>query len=77
MRIPTISGLVALGLLGPASLIASAAQAQAAAAFCAYYYDGSTNCGFYTFHQCLASVSGVGGSCGPNPAYRHHHRRRG
>jgi hypothetical protein len=70
MCIRTISSLLALGLLGAASLIASAPQVKAAPAFCAYYYDGSTNCGFYTFKECLADVSGVGGSCGRNPAYR-------
>jgi Protein of unknown function (DUF3551) len=37
-------------------------------AWCAYYdfgQDGATNCGFSTFQQCLATVSGVGGTCGP------------
>ena len=32
-------------------------------AWCAYYdfgQDGATNCGFSTFHHCLATVSGVG-----------------
>ena len=41
--------------------------------WCAEYDFGSagaTNCGFATFQQCLAAVSGVGGSCGPNPQYQ-------
>ena len=41
--------------------------------WCAYYdlgEGGATNCGFATSQQCLAAVSGVGGSCGPNPAYQ-------
>jgi Protein of unknown function (DUF3551) len=41
--------------------------------WCAYYnvwQGGATNCGFSTFQQCLATVSGVGGSCGPNPMYQ-------
>jgi hypothetical protein len=63
MRIPVILGLAALGCL------AAPGPAAKAAAFCAYYYDGSTNCGFYTFQQCLASVHGVGGSCSQNAAY--------
>jgi hypothetical protein len=33
--------------------------------WCANYNNGSSNCGFYTFQQCLAAVSGVGGSCQP------------
>jgi hypothetical protein len=38
--------------------------------WCAYYDGGSagaTNCGFATFQQCSAAVSGVGGNCGANP----------
>ena len=39
-------------------------------AWCAYYNTGdggSRNCGFATFEQCLASVRGIGGNCGPSP----------
>jgi hypothetical protein len=51
--------------------------------WCAYYnfqQGGATNCGFATFQQCLATVSGIGGSCGANPMYQsspgpHPHRR--
>ena len=38
-----------------------------AAAWCAAYRNGSTNCGFYTHEQCLAALSGVGGFCNRNP----------
>jgi peptidoglycan hydrolase-like protein with peptidoglycan-binding domain len=34
--------------------------------WCAAYYNGSQNCGFYTLDQCRAAVSGVGGSCVPD-----------
>lgn len=37
--------------------------------WCAAYRNGSNNCGFTTFEQCQASVSGVGGSCEPNHFY--------
>ena len=37
--------------------------------WCANYRNGSSNCGFTTIEQCQASVSGVGGSCGPNQFY--------
>ena len=37
--------------------------------WCAAYRNGSNNCGFTTFEQCQASVSGVGGSCQPNQFY--------
>jgi hypothetical protein len=41
--------------------------------WCAYYnffHGGATNCGFATWQQCQAAVSGVGGSCGANPMYQ-------
>jgi hypothetical protein len=41
--------------------------------WCAYYnylHGGATNCGFVTHQQCLATIRGVGGSCGPNPRYQ-------
>jgi Protein of unknown function (DUF3551) len=41
-------------------------------AWCAYqnFAGGATNCGFSTFQQCSAAVSGnSSSSCGPNPQY--------
>jgi hypothetical protein len=40
--------------------------------WCAVYRMGdvSYNCGFVTRDQCMASVSGIGGSCEPNTQYR-------
>ena len=38
------------------------------APWCAYYSLGSTNCGFHSYAQCQAAISGVGGSCSPNPS---------
>jgi hypothetical protein len=38
--------------------------------WCAYYNTGdggSRNCGFATFEECLATVRGIGGNCGPSP----------
>jgi hypothetical protein len=52
---------------------ASAAQAQSADPYhwCALYtgngLGGASNCYFVTQAQCLATVSGVGGQCIPNP----------
>ena len=40
--------------------------------WCAVYgvsMSGSTNCGFRTWQQCMATVSGIGGSCEPNQFY--------
>jgi hypothetical protein len=36
--------------------------------WCAYYSGrGGSNCGFYSFEQCQATVSGRGGFCNQNP----------
>jgi len=55
-------------------LIAGTAAASAQAdpyRWCALYsgngLGGASNCYFVTQQQCLATVSGVGGSCVPNP----------
>jgi hypothetical protein len=45
----------------------------AAAPWCAEYSGGGngngggSNCGFYSFEQCLATVRGIGGFCSRNP----------
>jgi hypothetical protein len=42
--------------------------------WCAVYSGGDDgggggNCGFVTLEQCRATLSGIGGSCEPNPFY--------
>jgi Protein of unknown function (DUF3551) len=57
------------------TLGATAERANAAIIYpwCANYSGrgmaGAQNCGFVSFNQCLATVRGVGGTCGPNPFY--------
>jgi Protein of unknown function (DUF3551) len=59
-----------LPALGLAALMLIVAGADAnAARFCARYTGGGENCGFYTFEQCLAAISGVGGFCTENPRW--------
>jgi Protein of unknown function (DUF3551) len=57
-----LGAAIMLGTLG-------ATPAHAQGAWCAEYsgMDGGTNCGFYTLQQCRAAISGVGGTCSPNP----------
>ena len=55
--------LVALAITG---LVADARTTASAAAWCAAYRNGGTNCGFYTYEQCRATVSGDGGFCNRN-----------
>jgi hypothetical protein len=52
------------------ALTALSGREAAAAAYCAYSggaTGGWENCGFYTWEQCLANVSGMGGYCMRNP----------
>ena len=39
--------------------------------WCAFYTGPfqASNCGFATYQQCLATISGVGGYCQPNTTY--------
>jgi hypothetical protein len=61
MRIVALCSLVFAGVF---------ALAAPAAAFgppwCAAYRNGSTNCGFYTYQQCMDTVAGNGGFCNRN-----------
>ena len=46
--------------------------------WCANYSmwgGGSRNCGFVTYQQCMATVSGVGGFCEQNFMYRPNYAR--
>ena len=64
--------LFILGVVAFVVCIERPAAAEQDYPWCAYYNrdaGGATNCGFSTFQQCLATVSGAGGSCGANPQY--------
>lgn len=78
--------LFAAGLVVAAGVLPSGAQAQNYP-WCAVYGGGrgggGQNCGFSTFEQCMATLSGQGGFCnrntqyrgpGPRAHYRRHHR---
>jgi hypothetical protein len=51
-----------------AALSLSIGDARADGTWCAHYgtRGGATNCGFYSFEQCRATVSGIGGFCQRN-----------
>ena len=51
--------------LTSAGLALSSLGAEAAPC-CARYPEGASNCGFHTFAQCQATVSGRGGFCDQN-----------
>jgi len=64
--------LCVLGLSIAISAISAPAHAQNYP-WCAFYsgrgFGGATNCGFTSFQQCMATVSGIGGSCQVNTMY--------
>ena len=64
MRLLTLAGAFGLAIVA-SSQIATVADARpfAGLRFCARMTNGGENCGYYTFNQCLASISGVGGYC--------------
>jgi uncharacterized protein DUF3551 len=65
--------IMATMLMAAAWLLIGASASEARTwPWCATYNDayGSRNCGFATFQQCLATVSGIGGFCGQNPMFR-------
>jgi len=53
--------------LAALSLTSIDARAQYAP-WCARDVRGGTNCGFHTYAQCMADLSGIGGTCSPNQA---------
>jgi hypothetical protein len=50
-----------------AGLSLSAIGARADGTWCAHYGVPHSNCGFYSFQQCMAAISGNGGFCQLNP----------
>jgi hypothetical protein len=63
-----VSFVIAAALM----LMALPGSKAEAAAYCAYAGGGRggggyENCGYYTWEQCLATISGAGGFCMRNP----------
>jgi hypothetical protein len=47
----------------PPGMPAAPSAAAPTARYCAIYYDGGSNCGFFSLEECEEAVRGVGGSC--------------
>jgi hypothetical protein len=62
MRLLALAGAFGLALAANAQ-VATPADAAPFTRFCAQYRGGGENCGFYSFRQCLAGLSGSGGQC--------------
>jgi hypothetical protein len=74
MREPAMRVLLwTLGILVAVTALSAPAQAQNYP-WCAIYGGGSAgggrNCGFTTFEQCQATISGIGGTCQQNTTYQ-------
>ncbi len=52
-----------------AALASTSVAARAEGPWCSHYVQGGTNCGFYSYEQCMANISGTGGTCVRNRAY--------
>jgi hypothetical protein len=77
--------MILCGALLAAMLIDAQAEAKAGS-WCSFYDATTYNCGFNSYAQCMANISGVGGLCSPNyfersvyappPLYYHYPRKR-
>ena len=84
-KILAFSTIAVAILAGSAFLSASEPAAAKDYEFCRYdYSSGMNSCGFDTMEQCVAMISGRGGSCNRNPlltdanaSYAHAPKRRG
>ncbi len=65
MRYGVMIGLAAAALAGAMSGPAQAREYP----WCARYDWTTSNCGFVSLQQCLATISGIGGRCEPNPRF--------
>jgi len=64
MRLLALAGAFGLALVANSQIAVSQAEANPfGTRYCAQYRGNAENCGFYSFNQCLASISGVGGMC--------------
>ena len=63
MRPLAVAGAFGLALAATSQMSTPAAAYPVETRYCAQYRGGGENCGFYSFRQCLAAISGVGGMC--------------
>lgn len=62
MRLLALAGAFGLALVANAQ-VATQADTMPNTRYCAQYRGGAENCGFYSFRQCLAGLSGSAGQC--------------
>lgn len=67
----TISKMItaSAAALSTLALVAMASPAAHAGEYCSTNTSGMRGCGFATMEQCLATTSGIGGTCARDPFY--------
>jgi hypothetical protein len=63
MRLLALAGAFGLALVANSQIATQAEANPFGTRYCAQYRGNAENCGFYSFNQCLAAISGVGGMC--------------
>ncbi len=71
-----LSTLLFLVLLGTTMLVNILPGVAREYPWCANYGPSTRNCGFVSFEQCRATISGIGGYCAQNPLYQGPQSRR-
>jgi len=65
-------GMLVLAVIAAAPAVVATPVHAEEYPWCAVYTgrgNEGRNCGFVTYQQCMATISGVGGYCTENPAY--------
>ena len=68
MKRPALHTAIIVGALVIGGALSATAQEQNNA-WCAYFSDGPTDCGFATFEECLNAIHGKTGLCDHNSQY--------
>lgn len=63
MRLLALAGACGLALVATSQIAITTAEAFPGQRYCLQYRGGGENCGFYSFNQCLAALSGNAGMC--------------
>ena len=67
MRLLALAGTFGFALVATSQVATLAEANPFGTRYCAQYRGASENCGFYSFNQCLAALSGNGGICTEAP----------
>jgi hypothetical protein len=64
VRFALLAAAAAFGLTQPAP-----ARAYTPAPWCAHLWEQRVDCSYFTYGQCMATVSGIGGFCNSNARF--------